>query len=115
MEPLKLKRTAAQGPEADIQREIIKMLRYKGWYVKRIAASTYLSGLPDLYATHYNYKARWIEIKLPNMKGSRFTAAQLEEFPKLCANGAGVWVLTAATEREYDKLFEPCNWTHYNH
>jgi phosphoserine phosphatase len=69
----------------------------------------YQRGFPDLYATHHRYGARWIEVKLPKMVGSKFTPAQLECFPKLRANGTRIWILTAATKEEYDKLFKPDN------
>lgn len=102
-----------RGPEAKIQDDIVSMLLNYGWFVKSTHGSMFQSGFPDLYATHTRYGARWIEVKLPNMEGSKFTSAQLEDFPKLCANGAGVWVLTAATESEYKKLFSKFNWYLY--
>lgn len=71
------------------------------------------SGFPDLYATHYSYGPRWIEVKLPDMKGSKFTAAQWREFPKMVANGTGIWILTGATPTEYSKLFKPYNVGYY--
>lgn len=98
-------------PEAKLQDEIIKMLRYKGWFVKSTHGNLYSVGWPDLFACHSRYGQRWIEIKLP--KGSTFTPAQLEDFPKFCANGSGVWILIGATDDEYKKLFEPYNWYKY--
>ena len=89
------------------------MLRYKGWFVKVTHGNMYQSGYPDLYAPHSTYGPRWIEVKKPNMKGSKFTPAQLADFPKFCANGSGVWVLTAATKDEYEKLFQNPNWVVY--
>ncbi len=111
MDPKPIKRKG--GPEAKIQEDVIKMLVNYGWYVKETHGSMFQSGFPDLFATHYRYGGRWIEIKLPDMKGSRFTPAQLEDFPKFCANGSGVWILTADTPSEYKKLFERHNWAHY--
>lgn len=111
MKPLKIR--SHEGPEAKIQDDIIKMLRHKGWFVKTTHGNIYQWGFPDLFCCHSRYGQRWIEIKLPDMKGSHFTAAQLEDFPKICANGSGVWVLTAATESEYEKLFQPPNWYQY--
>jgi hypothetical protein len=73
----------------------------------------YQSGFPDIFACHPKYGQRWIEVKLPEMKGSKFTAAQLEDFNKLCAFGSGVWILTGATESEYEKLFKRSNWWQY--
>ncbi len=107
------KRHGQTGPEATIQAAIVKYLRNKGWHVERIVGSMYQSGLPDLYIVHKNFGPRWVEVKLPDMKGSRFTKAQLAKFPVLCKNGAGVWVLTGATNDEYMKLMEPFNWWQY--
>jgi hypothetical protein len=102
-----------RGPEHKIQDDIIDMLRVKGWFVKVTNGNQFQSGFPDLFACHSRYGQRWIEVKLPNMEGSKFTDAQLEDFPKLCANGSGVWVLTAATDAEYQKLFKRFNWWEY--
>jgi len=110
MDPLRVKRTRKDGPEAKIQYEVIAFLRNEGWFVKETQGNMYMSGWPDIFACHSTYGLRWIEIKLPNMEGSRFTAAQLEDFPKFCANGAGVWIMTAATHHEYSVLFGPANW-----
>jgi len=104
---LKLKN---QRPEDKIKDNIRKMLVLKGWYVMMTHGNMFQSGFPDLYATHSKYGGRWIEIKLPGMVGSHFTTAQLEHFPKLCANGTGVWILTSDNESEYEKLFQPYNW-----
>lgn len=111
MEPLKLPNK--KGPEFHIRAAVIKMLHLKGWYVKIVHSSEYSSGFPDLYATHKKYGPRWIETKLPNMEGSRFTAAQMETFPKMSANGSPIWILVAATENEYKKLFAPENFMEY--
>ena len=105
MKKLKLR----ERPEAKIQKAIVEMLRIRGWFVRIMHASENLTGFPDLYATHSKYGPRWVEVKLPNMKGSSFTPAQLENFPKFLANGTKIWVLTGATELEYNKLFAPEN------
>jgi len=73
----------------------------------------YQAGFPDLFACHSSFGQRWIEVKLPEMKGSRFTPAQLESFPKICAHGSGVWILTGDSEHEYDKLSKPANFWQY--
>ena len=98
-------------PEAKIQKDIVNMLRIKGWHVMVTHGNMFQSGFPDLYASHSMYKARWIEVKNP--VAYHFTAAQLDNFPKMCANGAPVWVLVAATESEYQRLFKPANWYVY--
>jgi hypothetical protein len=92
-------------PEKKIQTEIVKFLECRGWYVVRIIGNALQHGLPDLYATHKDYGGRWIEVKLPDMKGSRFTPAQLDVMPKLNDNGSPVYIMTGATHAEYKKLF----------
>lgn len=76
------------------------------------------SGFPDLHCSHATIMngrsaVRWVEIKLPGMKGSRWTTAQKEWFPKLCNNGTPIWIITGATEHEYKKLFEKFNFWEY--
>lgn len=112
MDPIKVP-NHKKGPEAKIQQELRDMLAVKGWYVMVTVGNAYMSGFPDLFACHSVYGQRWIEVKKPKFKGSKFTPAQLECFPKICANGSGVWILTGATEREYDKLFKRPNWWQY--
>lgn len=96
------------GPEAVIQNQLIAFLTLRQWYVKETHGNMFQAGFPDLYATHYKHGIRWIEVKNP-LKYS-FTPAQLEDFPKLSANGTRIWILTAATESEYAKLFKEANW-----
>lgn len=106
MNPKKFKK--GQGPEAQIQEALIKFLTLKGWLVMSTHGNLFQMGFPDLYAASKRYGTRWIEVKNP--VAFSFTPAQLEYFPKLVAAGVGVWILTAATESEYEKLFKPCNW-----
>jgi hypothetical protein len=54
------------------------------------------------------YRARWIECKVKDHYA--FTEAQLKNFPLMSAFGVGIWILTAATEEEYLKLWQPPNW-----
>lgn len=107
MEPIKLRE--GKGPEAKIQEALVNFLKIRGWYTMETHGNMYQSGFPDVYATHSKFGARWIEVKLPEMKGSKFTPAQLDCFPKLIANGTRIWVLTAANETEYQKLFKASN------
>lgn len=113
MDPKTPKIWGGTGPEGKIRSEIKKYLENLHWYVLVTTGNKYQSGFPDLYVTHKTYGARWIEVKRPHMEGSKFTPAQLDVFPKLCANGSGVWILTAATRKEYMKLFKDCNWWQY--
>ena len=101
-----------QSPEADIQKEIVKMLIRKTWFVKVMHASDQLSGVPDLWACHSIYGQRWIEVKLPNMEGSKFTSAQKRDFPQMLSRHIGIWILTAANESNYRRLFKPENCTY---
>lgn len=98
-----------------IQREWIDFLEARKWFVKPTHGSMYQAGFPDLYATHEEHGGKWIEVKLPDMEGSRFTKAQKEEFPKFAANGTPIWILTRVTEQEYRKLFNypDGNWLEY--
>jgi hypothetical protein len=98
----------ARGPERIIQDQIIQMLTIKGWLVKETHGNMFQSGFPDLFAAKRNMGSRWIEVKNPTKY--KFTPAQMDDFPKFGAAGVGIWILTAATEHEYNKLFQPANW-----
>ena len=100
-------------PEDLVRDKIVKMLRGKNWFCVVTHGNMFQSGLPDIYATHKVFGHRWVEVKMPNRRGDVFTAAQHDVFPKLCAFGDGVWVLTSESEEEYKKLFRPSNWWTY--
>lgn len=100
-----------RGPERIIQDAIMDFLKIRDWYVMETHGNMFQRGFPDLYATHSMYGGRWIEVKDP--EGFSFTAAQLECFPKMGANGTGIWVLVAASQHEYEKLFKPPNFWQY--
>lgn len=96
--------------EWQIQQRIIKELRYRLWFVKETHGSMYQSGFPDLFCCHKRYGHRWLEVKRP--VGWKFTPAQLETFPMLCAAGSHVWI--ANTEVEVEALLmSSSNWHHY--
>jgi len=113
MDSFKPRKTGAARPEAKIQAAIKDFLTLRGWYVRSTHGSAFSQGWPDLFVCHSRYGIRWVEVKLPKMKGSHFTAAQIEDFPKFIANGAPIWIMTAATEHEYKVLFEPSNYWKY--
>lgn len=98
-------------PEAKIQQQLEMFLKARNWYVKSTHGNAYQSGFPDIYAHHIQYRARWIEVKVTGHY--QFTRAQLRDFPMMSAFGVGIWILTAATEDEYRKLWLPPNWSHY--
>ncbi len=103
-----LKQRSKRGPEAKIQDAIKDFLRIREWHVMPTHGNECQRGFPDLYCTHSRYKQRWIEVKNPLKY--KFTAAQLEHFPIISAGSSGIWILTAATEYEYRKLFGSANW-----
>lgn len=98
------------GPEKKIQLALIDLLVGKGWIVKETHGNLYQQGFPDLYAIHPKHRQRWIEVKNPEYY--KFTEAQRQFFPDL-NKCVGLWILVAATEAEYKKLFQPPNWYHY--
>ena len=67
----------------------------------------YQRGFPDLYALHEEHGSRWIEVKNP--RKFSFTEAQKQYFPIMSLCGVDIWIMTAATEDEYAKLFRPAN------
>lgn len=71
------------------------------------------SGWPDLFCSHSKFGIRLVEIKLPGMIGSKFTAAQKEWFPKMSAHGAGIWIITSDSPEELNKLLKPANFIFY--
>lgn len=111
MDAFKPKMNVHKGPESKIQAAIIRMLRGYEWFVKETHGNAFQSGFPDLYATHPKFHQRWIEVKVPTQFS--FTPAQVRDYPLFVANGSPIWILTAATDEEYRKLFKPCNLSHF--
>jgi len=79
-------------PEAKLQGEWADYLRARDWFVKSTHGNMYQQGFPDLFCCHCGFGHRWCEMKI--IKNLHFTPAQLETFPKLCAFGSGVWIVT---------------------
>jgi hypothetical protein len=101
-----------QKPETKLQIEVTNFLKIRDWGVKWTHGNLFQAGFPDLYIYHLRLGTRWVEIKLSDRPVS-FTPAQLETFPEFSAKGVGIWVIRAATEEEYMKLFKPANWHTY--
>jgi hypothetical protein len=99
------------GPEYKIQKDIIVFLTARGWHVERIIGNAYQSGLPDLVAFNPKWGTRWIEIK--NDGRYTFTKAQRRKFPVFERYNVGIWILTSATQEQYDLLFKEPNWRDY--
>ena len=43
---------SADKLERDIQRELVRFLRARGWHVERMLANAFQTGIPDLYCYH---------------------------------------------------------------
>jgi len=104
-------RQAAHGPEWHIQQELIHFLKCRQWMVEHTHGNLFQTGFPDLFIAHERWGTRWIDCKQP--KKYSFTKAQKSKWPLWDAKGVGIWILTAATQAEYDKLFKPANWKEY--
>ena len=105
-------RQPAHGEEWHIQRDLIAFLRARGWHVERLVGGAFQSGIPDIYIYHKKWGARWIDVKRPG-KNYSFTKAQKIKWPEWDRAGIGIWILTAANQEAYDKLFQPPNWRDY--
>lgn len=104
-------RKPAHGPEYHIQADIIKYLKDREWMVERMIGNAYQFGIPDLYARHRKWGERWIDVKNPG--AYNFTQAQKIKWPLWESYNCGVWILTAANQEQYDKLFGPPNFRDY--
>jgi hypothetical protein len=99
---------SADKPELEIQRELVTFLRDRVWHVERMLADAYQNGIPDLFCYHAKWGMRWVEVKRP--EGYSFTLRQRQKWPLWEQAGIGIWILTAATQEQYDLLFAPPNW-----
>lgn len=99
------------GPEYEIQRDVVTFLKARGWHVERLIGNAFQSGLPDLMAFHKKWGFRFIEIKYG--KKYTFTKQQKIKWPVLEAFNVGIWIMTAATQEQYDTLFGPPTWRSY--
>lgn len=99
------------GPEWYIQRDLKQFLRDREWQVEQTHGNLYQTGFPDLFTFKRKHGVRWIDCKAPGRY--TFTKAQKLKWPVWDHYGVGIWILTAATQAEYDKLFSPPNWRQY--
>lgn len=98
--------------EKKVRKAITSMLKGLGWGVFLTHGNAYQSGFPDLYAIHYHYGARWIDVKVEGKYS--FTNAQKLIWPVWSLKfGIGIWILTGADQEQYKRLFEPPNWLDY--
>ena len=106
----KLKK-AKHGPEWHIQKDLIDYLEARGWLVEVMHGNAFQQGIPDLYLFKRGWGYRWVDVKHP--KRYTFTKAQRRKWPYWDSMGIGIWILTAASQTEYDNLFAPPNWRDY--
>ena len=99
------------GPEWHIQKALCNFLRTRGWVAEVMHGNAFQRGIPDLYLFHKKWGSRWVDVKHP--KKYSFTKAQRIKWPYWDSMGIGIWILTAATQTEYDKLFAAPNWEDY--
>jgi hypothetical protein len=99
------------GPEWHIQQALIDYLKERGWLVEVMHGNAFQQGIPDLYVHHPQWGSRWIDCKNP--KDYTFTKAQRSKWPLWDHYGVGIWILTAADQEQYDRLFGLPNWKDY--
>lgn len=99
------------GPEYHIQEELREFLEARGWLVERMIGNALQKGIPDLYCFHPRWGERWIDVK--NSTSYSFTDEQKKKWPHWEKYKCGIWILTAANETEYAKLFGPPNFRAY--
>ena len=99
------------GPEWHIQKALCDFLRTRGWTVEEMHGNAFQRGIPDLYLFKRDIGHRWVDVKQP--KRYSFTKAQRIKWPAWDRAGIGIWILTAATQIEYDKLFASPNWLEF--
>ena len=104
-------RRSREGPEHKIQRALIEYLKARGWLVEVMHGNAFQQGIPDLFLHHPKLGSRWIDCKHP--KRYAFTKAQRLKWPLWDHFGIGIWILTAANQEQYDKLFGLPNWKDY--
>ena len=101
----------ARNPESGIQASIQRFLRQRGWLTERMHGNAYQVGIPDLFAFHKKHGFRWIDVKV---KGKySFTKGQCQKWTEWEKHDLGVWIMIAASDDEYMKLFQPPNFRAY--
>lgn len=104
-------RRSKHKPEWYIQQDLIQFLEDRQWLADPTHGNLYQKGFPDLWCHHKRWGYRWIDCKVKGRYS--FTRDQKLKWPLWESYGVGVWILTAADQEEYDKLFKPPNWRDY--
>ena len=77
--------------EAAVLRDIRGLLRFAGWYVKRIHQSLGSDpGIPDLWAIKRGFPPVWIEVK--SQRGGMLSAEQAD-FRDVVRSQGGAWIM----------------------
>lgn len=106
------KKYAREQPETKIRDAIRAMLQGRGFLVEIMHGNLYQSGIPDLYVHHPEHGARWIDAKVEGRYS--FTKAQKRKWPEWHFRyKIGIWILTGASQEQYDRLFRAPNWRDY--
>ncbi len=97
-----------QETDNQLRRKIVKYLTLRGWYVEPLLSNAYHDGIPVLYCFKREYGFRWVEPKRPDDRS--LTRLQWRKFSEWEEVNLPIWILTAATQEQYDLLFGPPNW-----
>jgi hypothetical protein len=92
-------------------KEIRPLLEGLGWLVEVTHGNKYMKGFPDLYLGHPQYGQRWVDVKVEN--NYDYTPAQRDKWPKWHTYGIGIWIMTAGTHEQVERLFRSPNWLDY--
>lgn len=87
------------------------MLEGLGWLVEVTHGSKFQKGFPDLYLSHPKHGARWVDVKVEG--DYDYTQAQRDKWPRWHTHGTGIWIMTGATQDQYERLFKQPNWQDY--
>ena len=92
-------------------KEIRPLLAGLGWLVEVTHGNKYMKGFPDLYMGHPEYGQRWVDVKVEGKY--EYTAAQRDKWPRWHQHKIGIWIMTAGTHEQVDRLFQLPNWLDY--
>ena len=88
--------------------DLVKYLEIRGWLTQRMSADAFLKGFPDLFCADNKWGTRWVEVRRP--ENHTLNKAQRRRWALWDELRIGIWVLTAATQEEFNKLYKPPNW-----
>lgn len=92
-------------------KEIRPLLKDLGWWVEVTHGNKYMRGFPDLYLTHPRHGIRWVDVKVEG--DYEYTDAQRDKWPIWHTFGTGIWIMTAGTLEQVERLFKAPNWLDY--